>query len=122
MIGDFQKSPYKHRTFIVLDSVHTAGTVEDLVKIGAERPNIVVWQNNGIEYVYPAEEMSKVFACSAEKVSEVKIEGDTVAMNGVTKRKPELSREICSSLTVNTDYPEELLNKLIQPLKVAVGI
>ena len=116
-LGDIQKSPLRSRTFVVLDSIHSRGTKENLVKMGARAENIVIWEHNGIEYMYPSSIVSSIFACGEANINDIiKISSDEVSANGIVKRKAELVAEVVDSITDETSYPEELESKLLKPL------
>lgn len=119
-MGDFWKSPLRPRTFIVLDSVHTAGTRSDLENIGAIPANIIEWNQNGIEYVYPPEILASIFNCSSNDINQIDILSDNVSMNGITKRKAELSESVVTNLTAESILPKEIEKKLLSPLRAAV--
>jgi predicted ATP-dependent endonuclease of OLD family len=121
-IGDIYKSPFHSRTFIVLDSIHSAGTKEELIRMGAKESNIIIWSNNGIEYLYPKSIMSKIFSCSLAEVKNINIVNDNIAMNGITKRKQELSELIVGQMTADTKLPDELTEKLLSPLSDALKV
>jgi len=46
LLGDLQKSPYKERIFIVLDSVHGAGLSQTLSEMGVPKDNVIIWTKN----------------------------------------------------------------------------
>jgi predicted ATPase len=119
--GDFQKSPFRARTFVVLDSVHTAGTAADLEAMGALKQNIVIWDKNGIEFNYPTELLRDIYACSEADLSKLSIVGDEVSLNGISKRKSVLSDDVVNRLTGSTVLPSELESKLVKPIRVAIG-
>lgn len=121
IVGDIHKSPFKSRTFIVLDSVHTKGTKDDLVSMGADPNNVVIWDRNGIEYLYPADIMASIFSCGTDDVQKLHISGDAVALNGIPRRKVVLSGEVIGSLKEGTLLPTELEEKLLGPLAKAIG-
>lgn len=120
-MGDFQKSPFRQRTFVILDSIHTAGTVQSLESIGALPENIVVWEKNGIEYVYPDDIVASIFKCAPDQVDQISIQSDEISHNGIVKRKVELCSEVVKSLTSSTKLPDELESKLLTPLSKAIG-
>lgn len=115
-MGDFWKSPFRPRVFVVLDSVHTVGTRTDLEKMGAVPSNIIEWEGNGIEYVYPRQVLSGIFQCSPEDLNNLEIDDDRVSMNGISRRKSHLCEEVVGSLNASTVLPDELTLKLLNPL------
>lgn len=120
-LGDMQKSPFRSRTFIVLDSIHTASTAAELEKMGALRENIIIWKQNGIEYVYPDAILQSIFSCAADDLRSLAIASDEVTLNGITKRKAALCAEVVSHLNPSTAFPAELQDKLIDPIGKAIG-
>jgi predicted ATPase len=120
-LGDIQKSPFRDRTFIILDSVHTAGTKDSLIKMGACDDNIIIWNKNGVEYIYPPEILSSIFSCSEERLSEIEISDDNVSLNGITQRKTDLSQSVIKAINSETIFPDEVVEKFIEPLAVASG-
>jgi hypothetical protein len=120
-LGDVQRSPLRSRVFVVVDSSHNSGLKAELVGLGLVAENFVVWDQNGIEYVYPPEIMASVFCCSPEQVNGIKISGDEVWVNGIRKRKRELAAEVASLLAVETRHAEELEEKLFNAISAAIG-
>lgn len=113
MLADFSRSPYANRIFVVLDSVHEKSMPAQLVKMGLAAENIIVWQKNGIEYLYPASTMERKFGVFGS----IDIAGDEVSANGVTVKKRELADFIVANMTGSEPLPEELEQKLIAPLR-----
>lgn len=120
-VGDIYKSPFRDRVFIVLDSVHSAGTVETLKSLGANPSNIITWDRNGIEYIYPEDIVARSFSCDKESLSSLQTSGDNLMLNGITRRKVELSEQVVKELGLHTNLPEELVSKLLRPLAAAIG-
>ena len=118
--GDLQKSPYRGRLFVVVDSVHDASLKAALSAIGIPSEHIVEWEKNGIEYVYPSSLMANKFGCSEEALGELAIDGDMVEVRGVTFRKSELCDDIVMRITPETVLPAELDDKLLKPLASAI--
>jgi len=118
--GDLNKSPYRGRLFVVLDSVHQRNLSIELQTMGVEAANIITWDRNGIEYVYPPSLLSDVFACAPDRVGEVTIQGDRIQLNGITKTKAELSKEILKRLDSATVLPDEMEIKLLSRISSAV--
>lgn len=119
--GDLSRSPLRSRIFVVLDSVHQPGLVSDLTEMGVMAENIVVWNKNGIEYVYPNSIMCSVFNCSSERLAELNITGDIVSLNGIQRKKNELKAEVIGKLVIGTELPEELEKKLISRIQIAIA-
>lgn len=106
--GALDSSPFRGRIFVVLDSVHNRGLRTELVAMGVPHDNVVVWSGNGIEYVYPPSVLASVFMCDAERVQDMTIDGDVVALNGITRKKRELAREVIPQVDRLTRLPDEL--------------
>ncbi|WP_407280681.1 AAA family ATPase [Aromatoleum evansii] len=90
LFSDLQKSPYRDRIFVILDSVHSATLPDQLVRMGLPAENIVKWPKNGIEYYYPPEVVDQIFGAGPE----ITIEGDRVSRNGNTYTKAELVEKV----------------------------
>ncbi len=118
--GDLSRSPLRSRIFVVLDSVHQPGLVRELTEMGLLSDNVIVWERNGIEYVYPETLLTAIFSCTKEKLGELKIIGDVVSLNGVERRKNELKTEILAKLTESTELPEEVESKLLARIRNAI--
>lgn len=118
LLGDFQKSPFKERVFAVLDRVHTEGMVETLESMGMPKDQIVTWDKNGIEYNYPKKVLEKIYGASGP----LKIIGDSVVINGITRKKDDLAEEVVARVDSDTEYPEEFEIKLLEKISKVVGI
>jgi predicted ATPase len=121
VFGELHRSPFKNRIFVVLDSIHQPGLAAELVARGIDSNNIIVWDRNGIEFVYPASLMRNVFVCGESSLGDLKIEGDLISLNGITKNKNALKNEILASLDSSTSLPSELETKLLEKLSVATS-
>ena len=120
IFGDFERSPFRGRVFVVLDSVHQLGLSDELVRMGVLAEQIVVWPKNGIEYYYPTGILAALFSTPLEQVSQLTIDADRVSINGITKTKNELATEVIRQLSEATTYPAELEGSLLVPLSKAV--
>jgi hypothetical protein len=120
IFGDFERSPFRGRVFVVLDSVHQAGLSDELVRMGVLESQIVVWPKNGIEYYYPSAILESLFSASPEQVRQLTIDVDRISINGITKTKNDLATEVIRQLTDATIYPPELEASLLAPLSNAV--
>ena len=109
LLTDLQKSPYRTRILTILDKVHERDVVETLVKAGIPRENILIWDNNGIEYNYPPEIIDEVFGHGAP----LEISDDRVSRNGVTYRKWELCERVIARLKPESQLPGEFREKLL---------
>ncbi len=120
-LGDIRKSPFRDRTFVVLDSIHSRGTRETLEYMGAKLENIVVWDKNGIEYVYPPSLICYAFNCGVNSISEMTIEEDNITIGEVSIRKVSLAKQVVANMQADTVQSEELENKLVIPITHAIG-
>ena len=111
--SDLQKSPYRDRIVPVLDSVHTNGLVEKIVKQGIPRENIVVWSKNGIEHFYPSDILDDIYGAGGN----LDIKDDIVTKNGNSYKKYELATKVTSKLTKETKHPEEFEEKLLKKIR-----
>jgi hypothetical protein len=98
LFSDLQKSPYRDRIFVVLDSVHSASLPEQLQRMGLPAENVVKWPKNGIEYFYPPSILDQIFSPG----SEITIEGDRISRNGTTYTKAELADKVVALMDTNT--------------------
>jgi len=112
IVNDIQRSPYRDRIFVVLDSIHSASLPAQLEQMGIPPENIIKWPMNGIEYFYPESIMNRIF----EGVGEVKIDGDRVTKNGITYNKNELCEKVISLLESSTIQNQQFDEMLIQKL------
>ena len=118
LFSDMQKSPYRERIIPVLDSVHGKDIVGNLVRMGLRKENIVVWDNNGIEYYYPSSILDNIFGTG----DQISIEGDKVSKNGINYNKAELADMVCNKITNNSEYPQEFLDKFIALIERTTGL
>jgi predicted ATPase len=118
--GDLMKSPLRSRLFAVLDLVHQKGLKDELIKMGMFADNVIIWEKNGIEYLYPPDILAGVFACDVSRVSELSIDGDRISINGIEKTKNELKTEILARIVPQTIMPKELEEKLLVPLAKSI--
>jgi predicted ATPase len=120
-LGDLERSPLRARLFVVLDSVHQAGLKAELVKQGVLEDQVVVWEKNGIEYLYPAPLLCSVFSCGENALDDIEIIGDRISVNGISRTKNELATEVMKLLHAETPLAGELMQKLLGPLAAAIG-
>ena len=123
LFGDLSKSPLRNRLFIVNDSVNSRGRnlSTELEKKGVATENIITWDKNGIEYIYPIQLLCNIYSSSSEKIGDISICGDRITLNGITRTKSELAEEIIKRVDSNTVLPPELEKKLLIPLKAAIS-
>lgn len=117
LLNDIQRSSYRDRIIAVLDSVHGPGLRQSLVSMGLKEENIVVWSQNGIEHIYPEDIVTSIFGAGGA----ITIDGDTIARNGTSYTKAELSEKVCARLTVNTQLASEFDEKFLLKVKQHVG-
>jgi len=84
---DFNKSPYKDRFFTVIDQKHSDTTKDQLIRLGIEETNIIIWEKNGIEYYYPRQSLRGIFHCSDDEIEKMNVENDIIKINGIEKQK-----------------------------------
>ena len=109
LLGSIQGSPYQDRIFVVLDSVHTQGLKDSLLKQGMTQQNVVVWSQNGIEHYYPKQCLRTIFSGSGD----IKIEKDEIELNGIKLTKRQLLDKILPSINSDTVYPEEFRSEFL---------
>lgn len=117
LLTDIQRSPYRDRIFVVLDSIHSASLPEQLEKMGVLRENIVKWPLNGIEHFYPPALVDKIFPGSGE----LEIAGDRVARGGVEYSKNDLVEKIVTLLEATTAHHAAFESLLLSPLSQRAG-
>jgi hypothetical protein len=117
LLTDIQKSPYRDRIFVVLDSVHSASLPEQLEKMGVLRENIVKWSLNGIEHFYPPTLVDKIFPGSGE----LAIVGDRVSRGGVEYNKNDLVEKIVTLLEAATPHHADFERLLLSPIAQRAG-
>lgn len=117
LLTDIQRSPYRDRIFVVLDSVHSASLPEQLEKMGVIRENIVKWPLNGIEHFYPPVLLDKIFPGSGE----LDIVGDRVSRGGVEYNKNDLAEKIVTMLEATTPHHADFERLLLAPLAQKAG-
>ena len=64
--GDLSASPYRDRLFVVLDQKHSLKKSRG-ERQGVQGDNMVVWSENGIEYLYPEELIAIAFEDNTAK-------------------------------------------------------
>jgi len=119
-LGDLQKSPLRSRLFAVLDSKHTPGLRAELCALGVPEQNVIIWNRNGIEYVYPEAIMSKIFACGSDTLAALTVNAEEVSLNGIVKKKMELCSEVVNRLDSATVLPGELEQSLLKGIAAAI--
>lgn len=112
IFGDLQRSPYKDRVFVVLDSVHGVGLPQQLQEMGVEQGNLVKWSLNGIEHFYPPTVLDSIYGLGGD----IDIQGDVITRNGLSYTKNELSDRVCTLLTPATTHHPEFESHLLSAL------
>lgn len=118
LLADFQRSPYRDRIVVVLDSVHTAGLPAEVEKMGIPRANIVIWPRNGIEYYYPPSLVDSIYGTGGD----LKIDGDVVTRNGISHSKAELARKVTDMVESNTPLHEDFKSLFLSRLYAVQGM
>lgn len=119
-MGGVQRTPYADRLFAIFDKVIGEDQVKEIAKLGVNHQHIVRWEKNGIEFLYPDEIVKKIFAGAS--IVDCTIEGDKISANGITHTKASLSGEVCKMIGNGIKFPPEIQDKLIKPLKAAIGV
>lgn len=117
LLSDLQKSPYRDRIFIILDSVHAAGLPKQLESMGVLSENIVIWPKNGIEYYYPPSLIDKIYGLDGE----LNIDGDIVSRNGVSYNKNELAEKVVSTMSSETEMHPDFQSMFLAKLDAKLG-
>jgi len=97
----------------VIDSRHGRELPEQLRQAGIPPTNTIVWDNNGIEFVYPRELLSARFGGDGTPT----IAGDSVSINSHVITKSDLATYVTNALTGQEALPPELHTKLLVPLE-----
>lgn len=116
-LGDMQLSPYRTRTLVVYDSVKQTGIERVCTRVGLPRQNMIEWKGNGIEFVYPKSLLASIYRKSDLSPDELTIDKDHIIYGDLSYKKMELCKLIINSLTPSTSLPDELTEKLLQPLR-----
>lgn len=119
--GEFDKSPFRPRLFVLLDKIHQPGLADELTKLGILPANIIVWPKNGIEYYYPPEILASIFACTSDQLNSLTVAGDIVSLNGINKTKNELVTEVLRQMDGSTRLPAEVSERLLRPVEAAIA-
>ena len=89
--------------------------------MGLPSDDFITWSRNGIEYLYPAQIMSEIFACAASELQGMSISNDSVTLNGIQERKKELAQEVVRRVDAKTVFPQELEEKLLAKVAIAIA-
>jgi len=118
LLTDIQRSPYRDRLFVVLDSVHSSSLPDQISGMGVLKDNIVTWSKNGIEYYYPPSVMDHIFGMGPE----ITIDDDRVSRNGISYTKGEVLEKVITQLQRDTAMHPEFERKLLKPIENMLGI
>jgi hypothetical protein len=118
LLTDIQKSPYRDRIFVVLDSVHSASLPDQISAMGVPKENIVTWPKNGIENYYPPSILDKIFGSGPD----IEIKADVIVRNGVSYTKGELVDKVIGSLQCDTPMHPDFNKMLLEPLERTLGL
>ena len=114
LLTDLQKSPYRTRIIPVLDKTHGRDVVEMLRKAGIPDENMVIWDENGIEYYYPYQIIDQIYGAGAP----LEIDGDLVSRNGISYNKWELCEKVVAQIgDHNRQYSEEFDQKFLATVR-----
>ena len=116
-LGDMQLSPYRTRTLVVYDKVKQAGIERICARVGLPKQNMVEWEGNGIEYVYPDSLIASIYRKSGLSSKSLTIHNDDVNYGELTYKKMELCKLVTREITGATSLPDELTAKLLEPLR-----
>lgn len=115
--GDFRSSPYRDRTFVLLDK--TRSTRRDrIVALGVPEDNIAILSKNGIEYYYPLRLISNRFRCTASELVDIQLEKDPIEYNDIRFSKRALAESVSEGLLV-TDQLDSEVDSFIQRIKLS---
>lgn len=117
LLTDIQRSPYRDRIFVVLDSVHSASLPDQLERMGVLHDNIIKWPLNGIEHYYPPTLIDRIFPGSGP----LEIRGDLVSRAGVEYKKNELVEKVVALLEPSSPHHAEFERLLLSPLASRAG-
>lgn len=115
----FMTSPYRTRTFVLLDSRNSV-VKSRIHSKGIPKENIVVLSRNGIEYYYPLDILGFLYHGRPGSHDDLDIEDNTVGLNGISYSKRDLASKVASCLGGNTEIPDELKQGLIARVRAAI--
>jgi len=117
LLTNIQRSPYRDRIFVILDSVHAASLPDQIERMGVLHENIVKWPLNGIEHFYPPALVDRIFPGSGP----LNIAGDRVSRGGVEYNKIDLAEKIVALLDSTTSHHADFERLLLSPLAEKAG-
>jgi hypothetical protein len=114
LFSDIQKSPYRQRILVVLDAIHSATLPQEIKRLGVPIENVITWQENGIEYVYPPAVLDQIFGTGGA----LTIDGDVVERNGLQYKKNDLATKVVDALRPETEMHPEFADKFLSLLEL----
>ena len=120
-LGELSKSPYGQRTCVLLDKQHEPRNILKLVKLGIAKENIIIWDNNGIEYYYPEDIMCDIFQCGHAQLSDLRFENQRVTVGTIEYDKKDLCKQVIDRLTINSKLNDEVNTKLLGHLEKLIS-
>lgn len=116
LLTDIQRSPYRDRMFVLLDSVHSSTLPDKIVQMGVPRENVILWEKNGIEYYYPPSIMDAIFGTG----SDITIVNDSVSRNGIVYKKWDLVERVINLMRNDTPLHPDFTRILLQPIETVI--
>lgn len=121
MVWDFQCSPYKDRIFWIFDRISLPNAKWMLLKKWLNESNIVIWENNWIEFYYPESILKEIFKYTWTSIfSVLAFKWDTIELNWIKYTKNELADKVISMINKNTIYNEEFNTKFLSKVDEAL--
>lgn len=99
---DIQSSPYKTRTFVLMDAKNSTKKWK-LITYWFDDDNVIEFTKNGIEYYYPSQIINEIFW----KKWELEIDGDYVKKGGISKTKDHLCNEVILRIDEKSKFNDE---------------
>ncbi|MFC4721245.1 ATP-dependent endonuclease [Geojedonia litorea] len=118
ILGDIQRSPYRERIIPILDKVHGGDVVNKIETLGISKDNIIVWENNGIEYCYPQSILNEIFGEGCK----ILIQGDNITANGISYKKAILAEMVTNKLKSGLQYSKEFNSKFFELINKITGL
>jgi len=121
LLPNFHCSPYRSRTFIILDAVNS---VKDgaFTRAGIPSSNVVRLDKNGIEFYYPINFLAQVFGVAEALEDSIILSEETVTIGDVTKKKVEVAQEIVLKMKGEIPINDELTRKVLGPIRSMLNV
>lgn len=116
LLPNFHKTPYRNRTFVVLDANNSTKTGA-FTRHGIPESNIVKLSHNGIEYYYPPEVVAEIVGCTREQAEALTVSGNDVSVAGVNFPKTRMAEEVANRVTIELPLAHELESALLIPMR-----